>query len=364
MRKKKILITLITIISLVCGTLTRISAYADFDPIKSRGNFVLGGGEMSIYASDLDYLQSEVQALYDELPSVIEIDASAVGTARKDSIQSKGIIDYGNGTVVLDSSDFNLLADEIDSLESEYKANAVAALNDIGTYFMIDGSITHNQGEETLPYQYANILSLDLICVGIRQSQSVDHLEAAPAIADNISTGAAAWVDGQCIIGTGKDVNDAYDRGYDEGSADGYRQGYADGYADHVPDDARIEYIYHEHAGNSGLDIIPDGHVYYSLDNPGGCYVGSHTHNKTGMCPSKQESCPGYLIIYGENTEIVKCDYCGNRFFPNEEPRHYYGEKCPLSITVYTCGSPVNTWNIGCGKSTSTIIGATIVWVD
>ena len=232
MKKKKKLMAFVTILSLVCGTLTRISAYAEFDPIKSRGNFVLGSGEMSIYAADMDYLQSAVQALYSELPSVIDVNTLAAGAARRNDIKSKGIIDYSNGTVVLDSSDFMYLADEIDSLEFEYKANMVDALNNMDTYFKIDGSVTHSKEEETLSYQYAASLSLDAIYQGILQSQSVDHLTAAPAIADNISEGAAAWVNGQCVIGNGNDVKDAYDQGYNSGYDDGYQEGYEQGDSD------------------------------------------------------------------------------------------------------------------------------------
>lgn len=206
------------------------------ETIKSRGNLEFGTGEMSINASDMDHLQSAMKELFDKLPSVIGGDASSVGTARREGIRSKGIIDYSNGTVVLDSSDFVFLADEIDSLEFEYKANTVAALNDIGTYFKSDGSITHNQGEETLPFQYAANLSIGSICGGVLQSQSVDHLTAAPATADNISEGAAAWVNGQCIVGNGNDVKAAYDQGelagYERGQSEGYQNGYNEGKSD------------------------------------------------------------------------------------------------------------------------------------
>lgn len=304
MKKKKIFIALVAILSLVCGSFTRISAYADFDSAESRGNFILSGEELSLRASDMDYLYTEVHDLYGELPSVIGANVSVAGKARRDDIRSKGVVNYGNGTVVLNSSDLIRLANEIDDLEYEYKANVVDALNGIGTFFKPNGSVTHDeQDEATVLPQFAAGLTFDAIYQGIKQSQSVDHLAASPATKNNISAGAAAWVNGRCIIGTGKDVQDAHDHGYDEGydkgskdgyqdgynkgkkdgyeegkkdgyeegeksgyqngydkgkkdgydegytqgDSDGYKRGYADGKADAAPADAKIEYTYHEH---------------------------------------------------------------------------------------------------------------------
>ena len=294
MKKKKFFMAFAVILALVCGRLTRISAYADFDSIESRGNFILSGEELSIHASDMVNLKLAIRGLYDELPSVIGVKASAAGIIREDDIQSKGIINYGNGAVVLDSADFYLLAEGINNLESQYKANVAAALKEIKTYFKPDGSIVHEQETETLSPGDAAGLPFDVICNGILGSQSVDHLDVAPAAENNISAGAAAWVNGRCIIGTGQDVNDAYDQGYDQGYSDGgedgynrgyndgdedgyergcddgYRQGYADGYADHAPDDARIEYIKHKHTGDSV--------------NGGGCYTWVNQPAVTQTC--------------------------------------------------------------------------------
>lgn len=288
MKKKKTFVALVAILSLICGNFTKISAYADYDSAISRGNFKLSGEELLLCTVDMDSLHMEVHDLYGELPPVIEIDASAAGKARRDDIRSKGVVNYGNGTVVLDSSDFIRLANEIDDLESKYKAKVVDALNSIGTFFKSNGSVTHDeQDKETVLPQFAAGLSFGAIYQGIKQSQSVDHLEASPAAENNISAGAAAWVNGQCIVGNGKDVQEAHDRGYDEGydkgkadgyqdgydkgkdggyqdgydkgkkdgydegyeqgDSDGYKRGYADGKADAAPADADIEYTYHEH---------------------------------------------------------------------------------------------------------------------
>lgn len=202
----------------------------------------------------------------------IEITASAVGSDRKDFIRSKGIIDYGNGTVVIDSADLTYLANEIDDLEYEYKTNTASALSMIGTYFKTDGSAVHNRTEETIDPENAASLSFDSLYEGILGSQSVAHLEGSQAedadgellyfetsedaenrnltrttkeVNDfpvyiqraekgNLSAGTAAWVNGSLIVGNGAD-NEAF-----------YAKGYADGVAS-IGDNVSVEYTYHQH---------------------------------------------------------------------------------------------------------------------
>ena len=262
MKRKGMFTGAIALLTVICViAVTGISVQADSRDIKSRGNFVLGSGEMSIHASDIDYLQAEVQTLYSELPSILEINASGTGTARRDNLHSKGIINYKNGAAILDSSDLTLLSDEIDNLESEYKANTVASLNDINTYFKIDSSVTHDQGE-ALSSTYANNLSLDGICNGILWSQSVDHLQATPIIADNLTAGTAAWVNGTCIIGNGADNEKAYKRGIEDGKEGDEPKNL---YPIYGVQEATVE-IKHVHLGS------PE-----NKDGTSGCYQNSHT---------------------------------------------------------------------------------------
>lgn len=333
MNKKKIFMAFAAVVPLVCGSFIRISAYADSDPIVSRGNFVSGGGRISVCASDMNYLRAEVQELYDELPSVTGVDASPAETARRDGIQSKGIINYGNGAVVFDSADFHLLVNEVDKLESEYKANAVNALRGIGTYFTPDGSITHDGQEgETLLLQDAAGLTFGAICEGILQSQSVDHLEAKPAVENNISAGAAAWVDGECIIGNGRDVREAYN------------QGYLDGMASVEPREARIEYIYHVHAGVS--------------TQAGGCYAESYRQcsgmmaaTDTGTFVPEMSNSEEAFYRYGR-----QCNICGYTDVSVSSGKPWVGQitgSCPQ----YTTSIVVN-----CGKTDKTIESATIYY--
>lgn len=337
MGKKKMFMAFAAVLSLVCGSFIRISAYADSDSTESRGNLILNGGELSIHASDMDYLQAEVEDLYGELPGVMGADASAAGKARMDGLRSKGIINYGNGAVVFNSADFYFLVNEIDELESEYKANVVNALKGIKTYFKPDGSIIHDDREETLLPQDAARLAFDTICQGIQQSQSVDHLSAAAAAENNISAGAAAWVNGQCIIGSGKDVQDAYDRGFEQGDSEGYLRGYADGMADAAPGEAHIEYTYHKHEG--------DGSTV------GGCYAESRVR-----CTGRMAATDTGTPVSNGYSYNRRCDVCGYTDTSIGSSRPGIGQ-----ITG-TCPQYKSTIVTNCGKTEETIESATIYY--
>ncbi|MCM1087772.1 MAG: hypothetical protein NC419_06420 [Muribaculaceae bacterium] len=185
------------------------------------------------------------------LLAILEIDVSAEGTGRKSGIQSKGIIDFADGTVVMDSADLIYLADEMDRLEDAYKTNTAIALNGVGTYFKADGGTVYQKEEETLLAENAASLSFQNLYDGILHSQSVAHLAAiqatnvsgAPlyyqsadaqnnqdlisqttqandfpiyirsATADNLTAGCAAWVNGTLLVGNGKDNAASYEKG-------------------------------------------------------------------------------------------------------------------------------------------------------
>lgn len=142
---------------------------------------------------------------------------------------------------------------------------------------------------------------------------------------------------------------------------------------------ANIEYNYHEHKKGDGA---LSSSTVYSATDPGGCYRGSgHTHNKTGTCSTKQVpvgQCQwvttgfknqGYCSVTQTpaNHRYVKCTVCGRRVdggctncgsgMPDASQ-----SVCSGTITQYTCGSPTNTWVIGCGKTTSSIDSAYIVF--
>ncbi len=281
------------------------------EPGEESGNsIVLDEGEIVLDTVDIDMLQEELDSLETELPDTSK--QPYYDIARKSRLNSKGIIDYENGTVVIDSSDFVYLADEIDMLESAYKANTVSALHAMGTSFHADGSISHETSDEGIPGEEAVRLSYDTIISGILQSQSVDHLAGqgiAGATEDNLSKGTAAWVNGKLIIGKGAD-NNAY-----------YRQGFLDGQLS-LYDKVSISYVYHKHSGC-----------------PGSCYTYEEGHSHSSSCG----------ISYWYHDWDCSSDYTG----------------CPGHIS-HDCGivDSEGGYRLTCGKTESTIESATIIFND
>lgn len=167
---------------------------------------------------------------------------------RRDSVRSRGTIDYDNGKVVINAGDFVTLANEMDELERIYKSEIADALAQIGTYIQQDGSISHESREDIDPCG----IKFGSFIMGILQSQSVRHLADVqasdtkgpiyykyetnnilevtgedtgmpvyimPATADNLATQTAAWVEGRCLDGNGSDNYYFYQKGFIEGYA-------------------------------------------------------------------------------------------------------------------------------------------------
>ena len=218
--KKKLVMIISAVLIISIGVATAVMpAFADSD-INSSGELILEDSNVKFDSADIESLQTQVDMLSKGLPQEVYVSENK-GTLR-DSLNSKGIINYDSGKVVFDSSDLVKLADEIDNLDTGYKYEAVSALNSISTYFKADGTIVHdNEGEMILP-EYASKLTVAQICKGILKSQSVDHLadrDIVPASENSLSKGCAAWVDGRLLIGSGGDNEENYNKGYEEGKA-------------------------------------------------------------------------------------------------------------------------------------------------
>ncbi len=193
-------------------------------------------------------------------------DTQFVTTASQ--LKSNGAIVYQNETdsVVIDSNDLYILADAFDSFKTAVYSQMAAmntyltmedegidltTSNDIHVVHatpsdivdplsvnfdtLIEGlaasqSIPHTPSE----YGYAEGTSLYKTAEGLLTTEASDEtemIEIEGAIADNLSAGSSAWVDGKLILGTGVD-NKAF---YEQGNTDGYEQGYTDGY-NNLPD--------------------------------------------------------------------------------------------------------------------------------
>ena len=296
--------------------------------VSSRGNIVLEDGEVSLYASDMEFLQDELKDLYSELPETEE--PAYISATRKSKIESRGIIDYAGGTVILDSTDLTYLADEIDELEALYKQEILKALNEINTYYEDYENIVHEENTTDIP----TLLSLEQLKDGILNSQTVE----TGTIADNLSIDKGAWVNGEYIEGNGADNQAAYNQGY----TDGFNK---------AMDGADISYVYHEHEGTPYVT--------------GGCINAWHKH--TNECPSHNGSICGasvketghgyYQTAGGEWVCHFTCSNGHNSMMEHGSP------DCPYRETIYDCGnSPMNQWEYVCGKTTSTIESATIVF--
>lgn len=151
------------------------------------------------------------------------------------------------------------------------------------------------------------------------------------------------------------------------------KEAWNDGYAAHVPGGATVDYVYHEHHTDLGNTIES---VIYSDECPGGCYItGSHTHNKTQTCTTS--TCGGSYKSISWHQYWDGCDW---HSYSNTGAHQYQctrcgainrktwkqGEKEPAAPTscgqtTYTCGSPSNTWKVGCGKTPGVTIEQAII---
>lgn len=225
--------------------------------------------------------------------------AVAGTTNRAANIKSKGILNVKDGALIVDTRDLTYLANEIDILEKTYKSKTVEGLNRMGTYYAADGNITHESSQSVItPDLAAESLSFDQLANGILESQSIpsdkaytdlngqqyykksdggltadsseadgEGLNIQAATSDSLSAGAAAWVDGQMLIGNGADNNSYYNKGYAQGIADGL-------------DNASVEYTYHHHVDSckehvSGSCTVTWERTGFEKDN---AYCGSCNH--------------------------------------------------------------------------------------
>lgn len=322
--------------------------------ILSSGNISADNGAVVYYSTDVDYLRREANSLYGEIDySAFDLTEASgtvtVSGSRRNLLDSHGIINYGQDKVVADANDLLNLADQIDSLEDYYASTVYRALNTIGTYLDQEGVVYH----ESYAVDSLVLTGFEQLEDGILQSQSVNHLEASPVTPDNITAGAAAWVNGRCIVGNGADNDRAYQKGMEDGE---------NGNSEEVD----IRYTYHTHTGDSDIDPIPDAHVYYTTNEPGGCYRNSgHTHDKTDTCGTKQvttnKEC-GCKVKYNENYDGSNCSSCGHAHYGRNGN---YPDNCTATVTMtttqYTCGDYTNTWKVNCGKKAGQVESAEVI---
>ena len=123
-----------------------------------------------------------------------------------------------------------------------------------------------------------------------------------------------------------------------------YALGYTDGYAD-LQQNVSIQYIKHVHVDKDG-NQYSDGKTLTQLNNPGGCFKGNG-HNHNGQCGTTTTSSP--CNNTGQYWDGTRCRICGRI---GSGSGSCGGTKYQTS---YTCGSPTNTWILGCNKTSNSI---------
>lgn len=268
------------------------------------------------------------------LALVLPASVYAQTSSRASNLQSEGVYSVVSPTgksVTLDSADLRSLANQIDLLEQEYKEGTVKALSKIGI----------TVATTPLP-------SFDTLFQAISTSQTPKGNDVAATV-DNLSEGVVAYVNGTYLQGNGNDVNTAYANGYSDG-------------VDYAIGHANVEFVYHVHVNGDGDTVTAQ--TVYTTQNPGGCYIAAgHTHNMTGTC--SYYTTPIRFCGAGCNWTHYDDSGIHNEWKCSNGHSRPAGENpCQKRVSggdkVYTCGSPVNTYVLGCGKTTSTIEQAII----
>lgn len=145
-----------------------------------------------------------------------------------------------------------------------------------------------------------------------------------------------------------------------------YNTGYTDGQVKKAG--PTITHIYHQHV-NGNAQVV-SGATVYSTTNPGGCYGnGTHTHNMTGTCPTHTERVSDGQCGCTHSQESGTCSVChhpahsGSSSSTGDSHGYCHATKYKNS-TVYDCSGYANTWELACGKTTSTIIQTILTYYD
>lgn len=314
----------------------------------------------------------------------VSVPAMAETTSRRANIKSSGNLDFDNGTVYFTSSDLTYLADEIDNLEDTYKQTSVDALNEVGTFFLSDGTIVNDREQNEVDTdEKKSALSFGNILEGIKKSQSIDSLlqtqvtdkdgnllfyetEGAqankdiysltttdtgfpafyqPANANNLSAGTAAWVDGTLIKGNGSD-NAAY-----------YTQGFIDG-QQNIYDNLQVEYTFHKHEGSPGS--VANGCYFYPI---------YHQHDTSSPCYVPAQWSSNYQHMGADpvnpGNEVYRCRSCGTYMYARTGTNPA-AHKC--RDAYYNCGKTpggtIDSYTLGCNKTEETVESVTIKYYD
>ncbi|MCQ2081871.1 MAG: hypothetical protein MJZ11_09430 [Lachnospiraceae bacterium] len=119
--------------------------------------------------------------------------------------------------------------------------------------------------------EISNLIAHSQDITGVYENQSGESVNVNGATEDNLPYGYAAWVNGRYVLGNGKNIDDAYQRGHSEGYSSGYSEGHGTGYLDGLNEirNAQISYVYHEHKTSDGEVRAQN----YQSPEPDGCFT-------------------------------------------------------------------------------------------
>ena len=276
---------------------------------------------------------------------LISMNVLADTPSRAANLKSKGIFSYGNGQAVIDSSDLTYLADEIDLLEKTYKTKIASSLGNVSTFFDENGDTVRTVPQAEI-YD-ASVMPFSSLTEAISSSQKIynegtpytnesgeqcykipdgsitmdgetDGAEAvniSSAYAENLSAGAAAWVDGELIIGNGATNKEYYNLGWLDGQRD-------------IKDNITITYTYHTHKGTEETGGECYKPIYKQHTHISSCYK---TVNSSCSCTTDAGKWYG---IPGETNYYLRCEACGHAGHGSDR-----------------CGAGTTSTSIICGKT-------------
>ena len=289
---------------------------------------------------------------------------AASGSGRAAALRSYGTIYFHDSTtdktVNIDSSDFVTLADMIDDLEVGYKSGVLSGLNTVGSYFDENGYISHDP--DVIQPEAVN-LSMGALTDAISHSQDIfgtytyndDTYDVLAAIADNISLGKGAWVNGSYIVGNGTDVNNAYSSGVADGIAQGLSSAnisitahfHKTGDQTFVSDDESTAYEKYEaylNAHNDGESSNTQGECYQiyksgttTLYSTGKNKINTYTRDSSGALDGGGY-CNGQDTIETWRYHFSDGSYTDRDFVVN----HNCGQACSRNDPGYVTGCNIN----------------------
>ena len=123
---------------------------------------------------------------------------------------------------------------------------------------------------------------------------------------------------------------------------------------------------YHQHTDGTQNTTST---TIYSSTALGGCYVAAgHTHNKTKTCSTEKytytQKCGAKVKVVSDadGSVYAECTSCGKEWTADGNEPNYCPEAVTKTGTRYNCGSPINTWKMGCGKTEENLEGYSVIY--